>query len=172
MLTYPSFQYLGRHSGIMFTGMVVFPLNLTMVTNILSSAFTRHRTVGLPADLTIACWRWWCNILLQYSSILAGDLTCHVRNSPITDFNRVGVDDWSKNIIFGEIFNNFEELSSDVGLNIFAEGRIEIDAVASPGPVLLGATGINLIVSQLVAVTSLLQGLLIRRNCSLEYVLI
>ena len=103
MLTYPSFQYLGCHSQIVFTGVVVFPLHPAVVTNIFSSAFARNRTVGLPADLTIACWRWRSNFLLQYSSILAGDLACHVRNGPIADLNRVGVDNGSKNIIFGKI---------------------------------------------------------------------
>ena len=168
----PYFFSLCCHTQIVLAGVVVFPLHPAVVTNILSSAFARHRTVGLPADLTVASWWCWFNILLLCSSILTGDLTCHVRNSPVRDLNRVGVDNGGKNIIFGEVTNNLEELSSNVCCNIFAEGRVKIDAISGPGSVLLGVAGINLIVSQLVAVTSFLQGLLIRRNCSLKNILI
>ena len=136
VLGHPSFNSLCCHSQIVLTGVVVPSLHPAVVTNILSSAFARHRTVGLPADLTIASWRWWCNILLFSSSIFAGDLTCHVWNSPIRDLDRVGVDNWGKNVIFGKITNNLEELSSDVGFNIFAEGRVEINAILSPCSVL------------------------------------
>ena len=156
----------------MLTLVVVSPLHLAVVTNILGSAFARDRTVGLPAHLTIACWRWWCNILLQNSSIFPRDLACHVRNSPIGDFNRVGVDNRGKRIIFGEISYNLEEFSSDVGFNIFAEGRVKVDAITSPGSVLLAIAGIYLIELQLMVVTSFFQGFLIRRNCSLKYFLI
>mgnify|MGYP003340506996 CR=1 FL=1 len=94
MFSNPSLDGSTSKSCVVFTSVVVFPFNLAVVTDIVSSALARNRTVGLPAHLTIACWRWWCNILLQYSSIFPRDLACHVRNSPIRDLNRVGVDDW------------------------------------------------------------------------------
>ena len=172
MFSNPSFYGSASESCIVFTSVVVFPFNLTVVTDIECSAFARHRTVGLPAHLTIACWRRWCNILLQYSSIFPRDLACHVRNSPIRDFNCVGVDNRGKRIIFGEISYNLEEFSSDVGFNIFAEGRVKIDAITSPGSVLLAIAGIYLIELQLMVVTSFFQGFLIRRNCTLKYFLI
>ena len=172
VLGHPGFNSLCCHTQIVVTGVSVPSLHPAVVTNILSSAFARHRTVGLPADLTVASWWCWFNILLFCSSIFARDLTCHVRNGPIRDLNHVGVDNWGKNVIFGKITNNFEEFSSDVGFNIFAEGRVKIDAISGPGSVLLLTAGINLIEPQLVVVTSFFQGLLIRRNCILEYFLI
>ena len=135
---------------------VVSPLHLAVVTNILSSALARDRAVVSPAHLTIASWRWWCNFLLQDSSILPRDLACHVRNGPVRDLNRVGIDDRGKNIIFGETSNDFEEFSSDVGCNIFTEGRVKINAISRPRSVLLAFAGIDLIKFQLVVVTSFL----------------
>ena len=118
MAIYSQLDCIFRLACIIFTVMVVSPDNLAMVTNIGSSTFARQRTVSSPSGLTIASGRCWCHSLLQNSSIFPGNLTGHVRNCSVRNFNQIGVDDRGQDIVFGEISDNLEEFSANVGLDI------------------------------------------------------
>ena len=57
----------------------------------------------------------------------------HVVHAAITNFNVVLVKELVVLVLFGEVFRNeFEECTSDVGLNIFAVGRVIPDDVSLP----------------------------------------
>ena len=97
------------------------------------------------ALLTVADRLHW--LIISYGIISQGFLVVtaynlvHVLHSPVGHLDLSSGDDWSKNVILGEIIYDLKEFFSNVSFNIQGKRRVKPDSLSSSRPVLFLEVG-------------------------------
>ena len=171
------YSFLNRPASlthIIVTTMIVSSHNFTSVTDIFGCTLARNRTVRFSAPLAVAGWCFRCSLQLQYSSIFSCNLISHVWHYSVWGLDLVGIDHFSKWIVFWEIFHNFQEFCNNICLNIFTVWRVKVDAVPGPCSVFLAfiVVVVYLVKLKFVVILGLIQSLLVWLNCYIENFLV
>ena len=121
----PSLEWTLRQACVGVGGSSVLPDHLGKVHHVGDGALTREWTFGLVA--AVAGWRGGLAVGLQDLFVVSGDLILHTRETAVTDFQGVSVEDLAQGMfLMKRRLDNIKEFPADVGFHVTTPGWVEV----------------------------------------------